>query len=131
MLNLALTYVLDGDVGTAGPLLDEALRSFLEEEDPDGAAETIETCVGVAVARGLWAAGVRLAAVAEAARRREGLVSDGPDRVFIDRWTDRCREELPPQEFERAWAEGSQMTLEQAAALARRTVLPLSSPPLT
>ncbi|WP_161965118.1 ATP-binding protein [Ornithinimicrobium cerasi] len=124
MLNLALTYVLDGDVGTAGPLLDEALRSFLAEDDPDGAAETIETCVGVAVTRGLWAAGVRLAAVADAARRREGLVSDGPDRVFIDRWTDRCREELTPQAFARAWAEGSQMTLAQAAAFARRTVLP-------
>ncbi|MFK5647283.1 ATP-binding protein [Ornithinimicrobium sp. LYQ121] len=123
MLNLGVAQLVEDDPDGAAPLIGDALGVFLEQEDSDGAAETLEACVGVGVARGRWTAAARVAAATEAFRRRTGLVASGPERVLIDRWTVRCREELSAEAFQQAWSEGAQMTLEQAAAYARSEVL--------
>lgn len=123
MLNLGVASLAEDGADMAGPLISDALAIFVDEEDPDGVAETLEACVGVGVARGRWVPAARLAGAAEAFRGRYGLVASGQDRVLMDRWTARCREELSAQAFAQAWAEGAQMTMQQAAAYARSEIL--------
>jgi hypothetical protein len=64
--------------------------------------------------------GVRLLASVETPMRQRGLDHSklGPGFMIIGQALDRARAQLGPAAFEAAWAEGQQMTMEQALAFA-------------
>ncbi|MGH3331770.1 MAG: ATP-binding protein, partial [Nocardioidaceae bacterium] len=114
----------DADAGESGvsesergrPVVLEAMIGFLRMADVDGVVETIESSVGLAVARGQWLAAVRLAGAAKAARRRLGLAESPAGRAQLESRLAEAREHLGTAAFEAAQHEGAALTYEQATS---------------
>ncbi|WP_165821283.1 tetratricopeptide repeat protein [Nocardioides gansuensis] len=122
-VNLGLAHVLGGAVEAAQQLFRDALTSFGTVGDPDGVIQTLESTVGLAVARELWAAAARLAAAASEGRTQLGLPGSPADSRQLDAWVEQTRAALGRTAYEEAWTKGSAMTLEQATKHAIEDVL--------
>ena len=71
--------------------------------------------------------GVKLWGAAETLRHLIGVPISMADRARYDRAVVRAREELGEQVFARAWAEGNQLTTEDAIDYALELILELPS----
>jgi predicted ATPase/class 3 adenylate cyclase len=92
----------------------EAMVRFLAVADLDGVIETLEACVGLAVAEARWTTAARLAGAAKAARRRHGLPRTASERAPLEVRIAEIREHLDEDAFGTALREGERLTLDQA-----------------
>lgn len=109
-----------GDLERAESLGHEALRSLAEADAKPWLLDLLEFVAWAAAAHESDVEAVRLFAAAESARSRLGYVRFQTDQERFDEDLERSRSALGPEEFERAWAEGAAMSLEEAVAYARR-----------
>ena len=121
---LAAVRLRRSEVDEAAALLAEALVRHEEVGDGRGLAQCMEAVAGVAVARGLPSTAARLHGAA--AGRRNRLAAPLPEEDRHDHHTVRqaVREALGPDESDRAWGVGREMTAAESAALARDAVGP-------
>jgi predicted ATPase/class 3 adenylate cyclase len=114
-----------GNVAASRSTLQDALRELNELGDLDAAAECIEALAGVAAREGLMTRAARLAGATDSLRRDLGIPRAPPDSARIERWLEGAIAELGDDAFRSAWAEGAQMTADQAVnhALERSTGL--------
>ncbi len=101
----------------------EAMVRFLAVADVDGVVETLEVCIGLALARDRWIAAARLAGAARAARRRLELPTDPPGRGPLDTRVEQIRRHLGDQAFHTALREGEALSLEEATGYILAEVL--------
>ncbi|MBA3431029.1 MAG: tetratricopeptide repeat protein [Actinobacteria bacterium] len=124
-IGIGVVHLERGDVVAARSVIQGALLELDELGDLDAAAECIEALAGVAAREGLMTRAARLAGAVDALRRDLGIPPAPPDRARLERWLEGAVAELGGQGFETAWAEGAEMTADQAInhALERSTSL--------
>ncbi|MGH2736178.1 MAG: tetratricopeptide repeat protein [Actinomycetota bacterium] len=115
--SLGVVHLERGKLEEAHTAVERALRTFDRIGDLDGAVETMEALAGVDAAAGRSLRAARLGGAIDAIRRRVGIPLSPVDRIHWERWLERPRRELG-DDFEGAWAEGTEMTTEQAISYA-------------
>jgi predicted ATPase/class 3 adenylate cyclase len=112
--NLGVARLLHGECQEAAALVTDALRRFAAAGDLDGMAESIDALVGVAAGEGAWVRAARLAGSGESLRSGAGIPAAPLDRQRLLRWLEGPRSALGDEAYAEAWAEGEQMTADQA-----------------
>jgi tetratricopeptide (TPR) repeat protein len=112
--NLGVARLLRGERQEAAALVTDALRRFAAAGDMDGVAESLDALVGVAAAEGAWVRATRLAGSGDALRASVGIPAAPIDRQRLERWLEGPRSALGDAAYGSAWAEGKQMTVDQA-----------------
>ena len=110
----------DGDRDQAWEHAHEGLEVLADFGDRLGVAEALETVAGLAVARDQPDRALRLLAAAERFHDDTGLVRFPVDAERVERYAIAARTQLDPADAEACWAEGAQLTLDEAVAYARR-----------
>ncbi len=108
------------DLHRADELVHDALAGYLACGDRLGVVEAIEDLAALAADLESWAEAARLLGAAEAARDATGYVrrpSEAPSHAGV---IDRLRDQLGDDDLSAAWAEGRALSLEAAAAYARK-----------
>ena len=116
---LAAAHLHDRAIDEASALLVEALDRHRAVGDGRGLAQCLETAGGVLCARGRGDTAARLLGAAAACRRRLAAPLPDEDRDDHDAALCAVRGDLGPDGADRALAEGREMRLDDAAALAR------------
>ena len=106
-----------GDLEAAVGPLTEALRLFRDSGDPSGVALQLDNLGTLALLMDDPSLSLRLAGAADAIR---GRIAGGAPASLVrsDEYAPRARERLDPAEADRAWADGSALSLDEAADLA-------------
>jgi DNA-binding SARP family transcriptional activator len=114
-----------GQVGLAGGHwhaaagnLWKSLQLEQQRQYVPGVALSLAALGRVAAATGQARTGARLLGAAQATFDASGRVTEASDHIELKRSVDVVRAQLEPAEFEAAWAEGGELTLEQAIAAA-------------
>ena len=125
MINIGVVQLERADVTGARQTIQGALEDLSRLGDLEAAAECIESLAGVAAREKLMTRAARLAGGAGALRRSLGIPAAPPDKARLERWLESARTELGEDGFASAWAEGAEMTADQAInhALERSTSL--------
>ena len=110
---------MTGDRASAVNSCHEALAGQLEAGDQLGLAETLETLGGLLVDEGHARRGLPLLAAASTARDRLGFPRRPMEAGRIAGWVAAGRERLGSQ-AQQAWERGAALSIEEAAAMARR-----------
>ena len=110
-----------GDQVRATRLYDETLTLWLDSDDGRGIAGTLAGIAGVANHRGQFERAAHLLGTAWGVADRLG-VRYLAHHVHAERVLAATRSQLDPQVFAEAWAEGRQLSTEQAVAEARRVL---------
>ncbi len=118
--NLAELEHRGGHLHRAEDLHHEALARRLQHNLLPGVIESVEAVAAVAVAQESGAEAVRLLAAAAAGRESLGLARWPIRQPAHDGAMARARELLDPEAFEKAWAEGASLTIEEAVVYASR-----------
>jgi predicted ATPase/DNA-binding CsgD family transcriptional regulator len=116
---VGLAY-LDSDPEDAWQQAHEGLEVLADAGDRLGTAEALEAVAGLAVARGQPDQALRLLAAAERFHADTGLVRFPLQAERTERHTAAARARLDPDDAEIDWAEGGQLSLDEAVAYARR-----------
>jgi tetratricopeptide (TPR) repeat protein len=116
LVNLAYVAQHEGDHQRALRLVCQALQLTRETQDTRDVAAFLVTCAGSIAALGQHQRAARLLGAAEAAQERMGAIHQPTDQPEIDRIIAEVRGQLDDSAFAAAWAEGRQMTLDQAMA---------------
>jgi predicted ATPase/DNA-binding CsgD family transcriptional regulator len=111
---------LDGDPDQVWEFAHEGLEVLADFGDRLGVAEALEAVVGLAAARDQPDQALRLLAAVERFHNDTGLVRFPVDAERAERHTAAARARLEPDDAETCWAEGRQLTLDEAVAYARR-----------
>jgi predicted ATPase/DNA-binding CsgD family transcriptional regulator/tetratricopeptide (TPR) repeat protein len=111
---------LDGDPDQAWEHAHEGLEVLADYGDRLGVAEALETVAGLATARDQPDRALRLLAAVERFHDDTGLVRFPLEAERAERHTAAARARLEPDDAEACWAEGAQLTLDEAVAYARR-----------
>ena len=110
---------MTGDLASAVNSCHEALAGQLEAGDCLGLAETLETLGGLLIDEGRARPGLPLLAAASAARERLGFPARPVEAGRIAGWAASGREYLGEQ-AQPAWERGAGLSVQEAAAMARR-----------
>jgi tetratricopeptide (TPR) repeat protein len=119
---LGQTALAQGDTSAAAQHLTEALRLFRDEGDRGAISFCLSGLAGVAVVDGEPKRAAQLYGAAESLRQSIGARQAPASRATRERLTAAAREQLGEAAFVAAWAEGQEMTVDQAIALALDTV---------
>ncbi len=115
---LGLVAAAQGDYAAARSLFEESLATRRELGDKRGIPECVEGLAGVRGAQKQPEPAARLFGAAEALREAIGTPLRPNERERYDREVAAVRAALTKEAFERAWAAGRAMTLEEAVAYA-------------
>lgn len=115
-LNLGHVALAQGDADSALALFEQALALFGEVEHTWGVTGCVEGMAGVLSARGQAAPAVRLIACTTTLHEAAQAIITPADRCAHQALLAGLRAQLDESAFALAWAEGQQMTLEQAVA---------------
>ncbi len=96
----------------------EGLEPKLDSKDRGGAVACLPGLAAVAAARGRTREAVRLFGAVEALLEQLGTSLERNERADYDRYVAAVRTELDQAAFDTAWAEGRNLSLDQAVALA-------------
>ena len=107
-----------GDRAGATARFTQALTQFRRLGEARGMAECLMGFAALAAAEGRAAEAARLFGAGEAALAALGTQLWPSNRPDYERWLARARRSLAAVDFDRAWAEGRALPLEQAAVLA-------------
>jgi DNA-binding CsgD family transcriptional regulator len=118
--NLAELERGGGHLHRAEDLHHQALARRVQRNLLPGVIESVEALAALAVAQESGAEAVRLLAAAAAGSEALGLARWPVHQPAHDRTTARARELLDAESFEKAWAEGASLTIEDAVAYASR-----------
>jgi DNA-binding CsgD family transcriptional regulator len=116
---VGLAY-LESDPEEAWELAHDGLEVLADAGDRVGAVEALEAVAGLSVARGHPDQALRLLATAERFHDDTGLVRFPLQAERAERHTAAARAQLNPEDAEACWAEGAQLSLDEAVAYARR-----------
>ncbi|MDP9021852.1 MAG: LuxR C-terminal-related transcriptional regulator [Actinomycetota bacterium] len=111
---------LDGDPEDAWELAHEGLEVLADAGDRLGAVEALEAVAVLCVARDQPDQALRLLAAAERFHDDTGIVRLPVQAERAERHTAAARAQLDPDDAEAYWAEGTQLSLDEAVAYARR-----------
>jgi predicted ATPase/DNA-binding CsgD family transcriptional regulator len=111
---------LDGDPDQAWEHAHEALEVLADYGDRVGVVEALEAVAGLAAVRDRPDQALRLLAAAERFHHDTGLVRFPLPAERAERHTAAGRAQLDPGDAETCWAEGRQLSLDEAVAYARR-----------
>jgi predicted ATPase/class 3 adenylate cyclase len=120
--NLCTVALEEGNLREAHDLFERAIELFRMVGDTDGLAECLEKAVGLASELGETVAGARLGGAVEATRTSIGSPIAAVDQFRFEQYLEKPRAELSPEEYEIAWQEGRQMSMEEALKYARETL---------
>ncbi|MDP8969913.1 MAG: LuxR C-terminal-related transcriptional regulator [Actinomycetota bacterium] len=116
---VGLAY-LDSDPEEAWELAQEGLEVLADSGDRLGAVEALEAVAGLSVARDHPDQALRLLAAAERFHDGTGLVRFPLQAERAERHTAAAWAQLDPDDAQACWAEGTQLSLDEAVAYARR-----------
>jgi predicted ATPase len=116
LTNLGYVAHRQGDYERARSLFVESLAVRVELDHRAGMVESLVGLAGVAAGTGQAEKAARLFGAIDALFEATGYIIDPDDKVEYDRNLEAVRSRLDPETFERAWAEGQAMTLEEAVA---------------
>ena len=111
---------LDENADQAWEHAHEGLEVLADAGDRLGAVEAVEAVAGLAVARDHPDQALRLLAAAERFHDDTAIVRLPVQAERADRHTAAARAQLDPDDAESCWAEGTQLSLDQGVAYARR-----------
>lgn len=111
---------LDGDPEEAWELAHEGLEVLADAGDRVGAVDALEAVAVLCVARDHPDQALRLLAAAERFHDDTGIVRFPLQAKRAERHTAAARAQLDPDDAEAYWAEGTQLSLDEAVAYARR-----------
>lgn len=116
LFNLGFVAHHDDDYQQAATFFEESLSLFQKLESWRGVVDCLLGLAGVAVSAGQPERAARLFGATEAVREaiHVGSVLSYPDRLEYDRYIAAVRAQLDETAFTAAWAEGRELTLEQA-----------------
>ena len=112
--SLSVVHLQRGVLELARPMMFDVMQAFVDLGDLDGASDAMEALAGLAAHEGQPLRAARVAGAADCLRRRLGIPLASVDRLRLDRCLERPRDELGQERFSDAWAEGAEMTTEQA-----------------
>jgi predicted ATPase/DNA-binding CsgD family transcriptional regulator len=120
LINLGFVAYYDGDYQQAAVFFEESLVLFQKHGGKRGVVDCLMGLAGVIASAGQPERAARLLGSMEAAREaiRIGSSVSYADRLEYDRYESAVRAQLDETSFTAAWAEGRNMTLEQAIAYA-------------
>ncbi len=118
LLNLGLIAFAQGVYEAARSLFEESLGLGKLLGDRGSMASSLNGLAGVHAVRGEHERAARLLGAAEAVRIAIGEVIQPSDREYYERFVAAARAGLDEGSFKKAWAEGAQLSLEQAVELA-------------
>ena len=118
LANLGSVASAQGEHGRAEGLYRESLALQREVGEKRDIAECLEGLAGVAGQQGQVERAARLFGAAEALREEVGAPLPPADRARYERHVAALRLKLNREDFERAWAQGREMPLEQAVTYA-------------
>jgi hypothetical protein len=120
LVDLGTAGLYRGDVAQAREAFREVLPYQYGRDNLERVAQGLVLAAGVAQAGGELVRAARLLSATAAIRREHHThgVAEGELFAEYDRRLPVVRAALDPAEFDRAWAEGEQMTLDQAVAYA-------------
>jgi DNA-binding CsgD family transcriptional regulator len=110
----------DGDLARAEDVAHEALTVLAAMPRPPAVAEVLELLAMLATDHESDAEACRLLAASDAARAALGYPRPGREIPLYEAARDLASARLTPDAFEKAWEEGSKLTLEEAVAYATR-----------
>ncbi len=118
LLNLGKVASYRHESAQAVRLLVDSLEQLLEVGDKFNLAENLEALAQVTTPPGLteWAWTVRLCGAAAALRNQIGAPLNTSQQSIYEQILATTQAHLPPPEWQKAWAEGQTMPLEQLAA---------------
>jgi predicted ATPase/DNA-binding CsgD family transcriptional regulator len=116
LVNLAYVAQHEGEHERALNLVRQALQITRETNDSRDIASFLVTFAGSIAALGQLRRAARLLGASEAALERMGAFHQPTDKPEIDRIITEVREQLDQETFQDTWAEGQEMSLEQAVA---------------
>jgi non-specific serine/threonine protein kinase len=118
LVELAPVVVRLGDAAAALPMVQECIGTFYKLGNLERVGESATVAAWVAHRRGDMPPAARLLGAAEGLWQRSGqdILFRTDERAEYERLLPQVRAELPPDEFEAAWAEGQHMTLDQVIA---------------
>ncbi len=111
---------LDSDPEDAWELAQEGLEVLADAGDRHGAVEALEAVAGLSVARDHPDQALRLLAAAERFHGDTGLVRFPLQAERAERHTAVARAQVDSDDAETYWAEGTQLSLDEAVPYARR-----------
>jgi DNA-binding CsgD family transcriptional regulator len=111
---------LNNDLGEAWELAQEGLQVLAAFGDRVGAVEALEAVAGLAAARKKPDQALRLLAAADRFHDDTGLIRFWGQAERAERHATAARAQLEPDHAETCWAEGTQLSLDEAVAYARR-----------
>lgn len=118
MLNLSDVRLHTRDLDEARDLLEQSLKMFEQLGMRWDIAYVIENLGGVAAYSGSPADAARLIGAADRAREEMGTPLPEGEKVAYNRYLAAAKEALGDHDFAAAWADGRELTLEEAARLA-------------
>ena len=107
-----------GDYAAARSHFEESLTITYELGNRRFLADLLEGLGGIALAESAPGRTARLKGAAALLREQLGVGIAPPDQRWFDQWTDTARQAIGADAFDRAWAEGRALMLEQVIALA-------------
>jgi predicted ATPase/DNA-binding XRE family transcriptional regulator len=116
--NLGTFALAQGDLTRARIAVEESLPLHRDLRETAGAVEGLEDMARIAAARGQPQQAARLFGAAEALRSASGVALPPYLRAPVDHAVQAVREALGVVAFAEGWAEGAQLSLEQAIAAA-------------
>jgi predicted ATPase/DNA-binding CsgD family transcriptional regulator len=116
LVNLAYVAQHEGEYERALNLVRQALQLTRDTQDTRDIASSLVTFAGSIAALGQLHRAARLLGASEAALERMGAFHQPTDKPEIDRIIAEVRVQLDDATFQTAWAEGREMSLEQAVA---------------
>lgn len=107
-------WMVDGEIVRAASLISEALRTFVELEDPWGTAECLEAIAAVRAAEGSAERAARTGGSAEVLRATITVLPLASDRIWIESYLEGARASLGAEAWQKAWDAGRGMSVEDA-----------------
>jgi predicted ATPase len=127
--NLASLVSQTGDLARAAQLDAEALQLRRDLGDRISIAYSMESIGGTSARAGHLEDAMRMFGAADLLREQIAAPLPAAEMKSYEFGVGLCREGLSPDAFDRAWAEGRALALDEAMALAERVALEIASTP--
>lgn len=116
LIDLGDVNRLEGDFQAARDLCAQGLSLAIEMDQKQGIAGCLAACANLSVSQEQYERAARLAGFVESFLQALGAALFTSGRTVFDQSVNRLRENLDAVTFERLWAEGSAMTLDDTIA---------------
>lgn len=107
-------YLSQGDPGTARPLLQESVQLWQEIGFPYGVSMSLSGLARIAAAQGQAAGAARVLGAIQAFLIQSAVRRDADDQIALDQDLAAVQSAMSPEEFQKNFAAGQALTLEQA-----------------